>query len=242
MLKQILFYLTIILSNIVQCITGFAGTVLAMPFAVMTVGIATAKPIINCVGIAASVGVLLKHYRNVNKKEFLKIIAVMGAGMIAGLFVSGNILNNERLVHILLGSLVVAFAVYNAILFFLKVDKPIHPALAAVLLVLAGLIHGIFVCGGPLLVTYIASKIQDKQEFRATLSAVWIVLNSVILVSDVAEGRFTLQLMPMLAVSLVLLVGAVIAGEKIAKKMNKEVFMIVSYALMLISGASLIFT
>ena len=35
MLNEILFLVVIFLSNIIQCITGFAGTVLAMPFSVM---------------------------------------------------------------------------------------------------------------------------------------------------------------------------------------------------------------
>lgn len=240
MLKQLLFYLVVFLTNIVQCITGFAGTVLAMPFSVMLVGIATAKPILNILGIAASVGVLIKNYKYVDKKEFLKIVGVMGIGIIGGLFVSGDITKSERLVHILLGLVVIIFAVYNAILFFTKKEKEPNKYVSIIILIASGIIHGIFVCGGPLLVTYAASKMKDKQQFRATLSAVWIVLNSVILISNLHDGMITKQLLPQIAISLVILVGAVIIGEKIAKKMNKELFLILSYALMLISGASLI--
>ena len=239
-MKECLFYLVIFLSNIVQCITGFAGTVLAMPFSVMLVGISTAKPILNALGIAASIGVLIKNYKYVDKKEFLKIVCIMGAGMIGGLFVSGDITKSERLVHILLGVVVIIFAVYNAVLFFEKIEKEPNRVVALLFLVAAGVIHGIFVCGGPLLVSYAATKIKDKQRFRATLSAVWIVLNSVIMFSNIHDGMFTKTLLPQLAISLVLLVGAVVIGEKIAKKMKKEIFLILSYALMLISGVSLL--
>ena len=240
MIKEILFYIVIFLSNIIQCITGFAGTVLAMPFSVMLVGIGTAKPILNVLGIAASIGVLIKNYKDVDKKEFLKIVAVMGIGMVGGLFVSGDITKSERLVHILLGAVVIVFALYNAILHFSKTDKEPNKYLALLILVAAGIIHGVFVCGGPLLVTYAAARMKDKQQFRATLSAVWIVLNSIIMFSNIHDGMLTLKLLPQLGISLVLLAGAVIIGEKIARKMNKDVFMILSYALMLISGVSLI--
>ena len=36
-MKDILFYVVVFLTNIVQCITGFAGTVLAMPFSILLV-------------------------------------------------------------------------------------------------------------------------------------------------------------------------------------------------------------
>lgn len=240
MIKTVLFYLVVFLSNIIQCITGFAGTVLAMPFSVMLVGFESAKPILNVLGIAASIGVLIKNYKFIDKHEFIKIVSIMGVGIIGGMFISPYITTDPKLIHIVLGIIVIVFAVYNAILFFLKVEKEPNKILAILLLVAAGVVHGIFVCGGPLLVTYAAAKIKDKEKFRATLSAVWIVLNTVIMFSDIKQGYFTLKLLPMLAISIVMLIGAVIIGEKISKKMNKNVFMILSYILMLYSGISLI--
>lgn len=240
MLKTLLFFLVVLLSNIIQCITGFAGTVLAMPFSVMLVGFETAKPVLNVLGLAASVGVLIKNYKYVDKNEFLKIVGIMGVGIIAGMVAAPHITANDALVHIILGSIVIVFALYNAILFFAKIDKEPNKYLSVIILIAAGLVHGIFVCGGPLLVTYASAKIKDKEHFRATLSAVWIVLNTVIMFGDIRQGYFTLKLLPTLAVSLLLLVAAMFAGEKIAKKMNKNVFMILSYILMLYSGISLI--
>lgn len=240
MLNSVLFYLVVFLSNIIQCITGFAGTVLAMPFSVMLVGFDTAKPILNVLGIAASIGVVIKNYKHIDKHEFIKIVSIMGLGIIGGMFVSPYITADPKLIHIILGAIVIVFAAYNAVLFFLKVEKEPNKVLSVFLLLASGIVHGVFVCGGPLLVTYAAAKIKDKEKFRATLSAVWIVLNTVIMFSDIKQGYFTLKLLPMLAISIIMLIGAVILGEKIAKKMNKNVFMILSYILMLYSGISLI--
>lgn len=84
MINKIVFLIIVFLSNIIQCITGFAGTVLAMPFSVMTAGYTAAKPILNVLGIAASVYIVTKDYKYVNKREFAKITAVMLAGIAAG--------------------------------------------------------------------------------------------------------------------------------------------------------------
>ena len=48
-----------------------------------------------------------------------------------------------------------------------------------------------FVSGGALLVVYAAQVLKEKEEFRATLAPVWVVLNSILLVSQVRQGVFT---------------------------------------------------
>ena len=58
-LQGILFLVVVFLSNVIQCVTGFAGTVLAMPFSVILIGDSAAKAILNVLGAAASIGVLV---------------------------------------------------------------------------------------------------------------------------------------------------------------------------------------
>jgi len=125
-------------------------------------------------------------------------------------------------------------------LFFKKKEREPNKVLSYILLIGAGLIHGLFVCGGPLLVTYASTKIKDTRQFRATISAVWIVLNSIIMVIDIKDGYLTPQIIPNLTVCMVLLFVALIVGEKLARKLSKNAFMILSYILMFDSGISLL--
>ena len=240
MRNNIIFEIIVFLSNIVQCITGFAGTVLAMPFSVITVGYGVAKPILNVLGIAASVGVVASAYRSINKKEFLKIVCVMLAGIIAGMYLVTFFAGSEALLYKLLGGVVIAFALINGYQFLRKKEsKDMNGVWSFLLLAVAGVVHGMFVCGGPLLVTYASVKLKDTNEFRATLSAVWIVLNTVILFGDVRAGYFTGNVIILLAVSLAVLAAAVIIGNIISKRLSKNVFLCLTYVLMLISGVSL---
>ena len=241
MAQNLLFLLVVFLSNVVQCVTGFAGTVLAMPFSVLLVGTETARPVLNAVAIAASVGVLLKTHRSVNKREFLKILAITLPGMIAGSVLRGFLATNGVLFMRLLGGLVVAFAVVNFIGFLRK--KNIFGdgnAVGAGLLVLGGVAHGMFVCGGPLIVSYASVRLKDTNEFRSTLSAVWVVLNTLLLVSDAVSGSFTPDCIKLLGLSLVLLIFSIILGNKLAEKLSKNVFLVLTYVLMIISGAALL--
>lgn len=240
MLEKIIFEIIVFLSNIIQCITGFAGTVLAMPFSVMLVGYDTAKPILNILGIAASIGVLTAERKSLNKKEFLKIIAVMIFGIVAGMYLVSIFRGNPSVLYKLLGTVVIIFAVVNGIKLIRKKESGELNAVAAyAILIAAGVVHGMFVCGGPLLVTYASMKLRDTKEFRATLSAVWIVLNSVILLGDIGTGYFSGDVLMLTAISLFVLIGAVWLGNLISKKLSKNAFLALTYILMLISGISL---
>ncbi len=239
-LRDGLFLLVVFLSNIIQCVTGFAGTVLAMPFSVMLIGFTPAKAILNVLGAAASVGVVLGSRRHVNKKELVKILVFMLPGILAGFIFGRRLTAAPSLLYKLLGGIVIFFAVFNFIQLMRgkELRKPGKAAAAATLLA-AGTVHGFFVCGGPLLVTYAAGQMPDTEEFRSTLSCVWIVLNSLLVFSDLRVGAFDRPTLVLLALSLVILIGAVFLGNLIKKHLSKKVFLILSYVLMAISGVSL---
>lgn len=237
--REILFFVVVLLTNIIQCITGFAGTVLAMPFSLMLVGFDTAKPILNILGIVASIGVVATNRKGFNKKEFLKIIGIMLVGMALGFVITKTISINADVLYKILGCVVLAFVVIGIINSKAK-DKSIPNAIMLLVLICAGLVHGMFVCGGPLLVIYASDKLKDRQEFRVTVSSVWIVLNSIIMFSDIKAGYFNPRLFVLLGISVAILFLALWIGNLIFKKMNRKVFMIVTYVLMAISGISLL--
>lgn len=245
-IKSILFFIVVFISNVIQCITGFAGTVLAMPFSIMLIGFDTAKTILNVLGIVASIGVLAMNRKSFNKKEFAKITGIMLVGMIAGFVIVNSLSITADILYKVLGVTVIVFTIIGCVRTFgnkaddKDTDSKKTSALSYIILIISGIVHGMFVCGGPLLIVYASQKLKDKDEFRSTVSAVWIVLNSIIMFTDIKAGNFNADMMPMLAVSIVILFAAIWAGNKIAKHMNKKTFMIITYLLMAISAVSLI--
>ena len=77
-----LFLLVIFSTNLIQGITGFAGTVLAMPCAIMIYGIDIAKPSLTILALLAGALIAAKGYRSIAWKKFLKIIIVMFIGVL----------------------------------------------------------------------------------------------------------------------------------------------------------------
>ena len=245
--KDVLFVIIVFIANVIQSITGFAGTVLAMPFSIMLVGYNTAKPILNVLGIVISLGVIGLNHKALNKKEFVKIIAIMLVGMAAGIVITNQFSVSAALLYKLLGIIVLFFVcigVFNSFSEKYRNKKKERNEktnfLLYFVLVIAGIVHGMFVCGGPLLVVYASEKIKGRDEFRVTVSAVWAVLNTVILFGDIRAGYFNPKTLVLTGICIAVLFGALLVGNLIFKHINKKWFMIITYALMGISGISLL--
>lgn len=242
--NSLLFFLIVFLSNVIQCITGFAGTALAMPFSLMLVDFAVAKPILNVLGLVASFGVVLSNPKAINRHELCKILSVMLMGILAGLIVTNYVQLQAGALYKILGAVVLAFTAMGALNFFRSDGLPLKREKTGLesyfILAVAGVVHGMFVCGGPLLVVYATKTLKDKDEFRTTLSAVWIVLNFIIFISDLQSGYFVLSTNAMMTVSLAILLFAMLAGNFIASKLNKKFFMALTYVLMVASAILLL--
>lgn len=241
------FFIVVLATNIIQCITGFAGTVLAMPFSIMLVGFDVARPILNVLGIVASVIIVAQKRQFVNKKELLKITCIMLAGMVPGFLIINRFSVNSGVLYKTLGIIVIGFTALGIIRSrrqdknnVKKQKRLFNDIVMYGLLLLSGIVHGMFVCGGPLLVVYANDKLKDSDEFRSTVSAVWIVLNSINMFTDIGAGRFNGNTVILLLISTAVLFLAMLIGNLIYKHMNKKAFMVLTYTLMAISGVSLL--
>lgn len=241
-MEYVLFYLTILLTHIIQGITGFAGTLLAMPFSLRLVGVDVAVPVLNGLGIASGLYIFLGNRKHVVWKEVLRVLAVMIPFMLGGVFLRKLLEGQSRVLFLILGIIVLVLAlkgIYD--LFFAKEESSLPTAVRYGALVLAGVVHGMFVCGGPLLIIYIADRLPKKENFRATLSTIWMVLDGILLVTQLIAGDWSLPLLKTQLIALPVLVAAMIIGSILYKKMSQRLFMIITYILLLISGVSLFF-
>ena len=265
-MREFIFFIIILLANIIQGITGFAGTILAMPFSIMLVGYDTAKPVLNVLGLLSGIYVFAGNRRSVDWKELRKIVLVMAVGIFVGMGIKSLLTGREAVLYQALGIFVIVLAVrglYRRLILsrFSHRDGAIsngaeqavnrtesggeaggtlRKGLALALLGSAGIVHGIFVSGGPLLIGYLTGRIRDKTAFRATISTVWILLNTIILVGDIRSGLWTQDNLKALAIAGPFLLGGMFIGGKLYKVMSQNVFMILTYVLLLISGISLL--
>lgn len=235
MKNEILFYTVVFLSNIIQAITGFAGTMLAMPASMMLIGVEQAKVILNAMGFLSCLWIAIRNFSQINRKEFVKITGFMFVGMFVGM----EIFKIAPLAFLLTG-----YAVFIILIalkkLFIKKEFQIPSQMMIVVLFAAGIIHGMFISGGSLLVIYAVIALKDKAEFRATLSAVWVLLNGSLMVTQIQGGVFTADVIRMTVFCVVPLAIAIFVGNKIYHRINQKAFLNMTYILLLLSGILLI--
>lgn len=235
MWNEILFQIVLLISNTIQTITGFAGTLLAMPFSIKLVGIEEAKAVLNIFTMMACSVIAIQNYRYINYKVLLKMVAGMTVGMVFGIW-----LFEQLPLEILLNFYAVLVILVALKKMFVKKELTLPAWAMLFVLLAAGIIHGMFLSGGALLVIYAVSVLKDKNEFRATMSPVWVILNGFLIVSHYRAGYYTPQTLRAIAISVLPLAVSILLGNILYRKMNQQQFLKLTYVLLIIAGASLL--
>ena len=119
-------------------------------------------------------------------------------------------------------------------------EKPISGAASVTALLGAGVIHGIYAAGGPMLVYAIGREGLTKKVFRSTLSMVWILLNVILVTRFMLAGDYDREV----ALDILLLVPAVpfgvLLGEWVHHKVDERRFRMAVLALLIAAAISLI--
>lgn len=235
-MKDFLFLCVLFAANVIQAITGFAGTVLAMPPSMFLLGIENAKVILNMMALLSGLMIAGMSSHHINRRELVQICVFMAVGMEAGIQICKVVVSDQVLLCVY-GIMIILIAGKN-LLWHRETVLPRGVLLG--ILVLAGIIHGMFVSGGALLIVYATQVLKDKEEFRATIAPVWVVLNSILLVTQIQQGAFTGGNIRLILISVIPLFVATWLGKKLIKKVSQKVFLNLTYVLLLISGVSLV--
>lgn len=187
-------------------------------------------------------GYLATRHRGVIDLRWLwqRILPLMTVGLAIGVYVAARA--PELLLRRLLGVLVLIVAGRD-LLTLARAPTP-RPALPLPLrvfgLVGAGVMHGIFVTGGPLLVYVLSRSELGKSAFRSTLAVVWVILDVFLIATYVVGGRITTDTLFTAAPLVPLLIVAVMLGEWAHRQFDERRFRIVVMTMLLAIGVTLI--
>ena len=234
-MANIIFLVVLFLANAVQAITGFAGTVLAMPPSILLIGMDEAKVVLNAMAWLSGLIIAVQNCKDINFKELGKMIALMFIGMIIGMKVYEILPANQLL--IIYGVVVILIGLKDLCI---KKTFQLNKVICLLILLAAGVMHGMFVSGGALLVIYAVQALKDKNEFRATVAPIWVILNTFMMFSYMRGGLVSEASLQLIGVSIIPLFLAIWIGNKLQKKINQKVFLNLTYGLLMISGLSII--
>lgn len=249
--REILFLLIVFAANMIQAITGFAGTLLAMPPSMQLIGVDEAKSVLAILDQLSCLLIVLTGFRHINWKEFAKMAVLMVVGMFVGMKIF-EVFPVQQLLT-LYGVMILCIALWK--LFGAKLvkkrgvsqeqvcetasfgEKNTFRSIGMLLVILAaGVIHGMFVSGGALLVIYASTALKEKEEFRATMAMLWVTIGCYITGNQIYSGHFNSQVIFLCLAGLIPLFAGIFVGTKLVKRINQETFLKLTYVLLIISG------
>lgn len=168
---------------------GFGATVITVSAGQIFLPIDVILPAFVPLNLVLSAVLIARGLRDIDGALLLKrILPWMAIGMPIGMF--GFRAIDATLARRVFGGAVVLLAISEITrLWRGKEASPPPRGVAQILLAIAGILHGAFATGGPLVVYVLGKSAGDKAKMRATLSVLWLVLNVAVLVGFIADGR-----------------------------------------------------
>jgi uncharacterized protein len=229
----------ILLAYTLEAVTGFGSIVIALSLGALLLPIEQLLPVLVPLNIGMTGYLVWRHRAQIDRPLLLGTIL---PGMLVGTALGYLLLPylDAALLKRGFGVLILWFAGRELWRLRHAAALPVRPQWLTRLLTLgAGLSHGLFASGGPLLVYGLAGTARDKARFRATLVSVWFTLNSLLTAAFLVDGRLQPALPQVLIYAPLLLVGLWL-GERLHRRFDERHFRIAIYALLLVTGTLLL--
>ncbi|MDO9022208.1 MAG: sulfite exporter TauE/SafE family protein [Deltaproteobacteria bacterium] len=171
-----------------ESIVGFGATVLVLSLGTWVLPVTALLPAYIPVNMALSASIAWRDWRHVDGALLARrVLPMAGAGLLVGLSLYRYAARPE---------LQRAFGVMVVLIGLNELRKEIWaPASVAVgrargnaLLAAGGVVHGVFGTGGVLIVAALAGDRLEKRRMRATLAAMWLVMNTAMMVNFIGHG------------------------------------------------------
>lgn len=239
----LLLALLVFFANGVETIIGFGGTVLVIAPAAHVLPLDLLVPVLLPLNLILSMVIVWRHYEGIAARALWRqVFPVTMLGMPLG-FAALSTLPLDGLQKGL-GALVMIVALLELMRTRRRAAggprKPLPGWAAALWLFAGGLAQGAFLSGGPMVVYYANRNLGTKAEFRATLSALWMLLNYVLLMAHVAAGKIHQGTVMISGLLFLPLLAGLWLGERLHPRIDETVFRVVVLLLLLLAGLSIL--
>jgi uncharacterized protein len=231
--------LFILIAYTVEAITGFGSLVIGLSLGALLLPIPEIMPVLVPLNVLLSGYLAWRNRRHIQWAMLLRLILpLMLAGTVVGYLLRPWL--GDQLLQLCFGILVLWFASRELWRIAQRHIAQPHPAwMSRGLTVAAGLTHGLFASGGPLLVYALAGTTLDKARLRATMVSVWFSLNAGLTFLFLLDGTLTAQLHRTVWYLPLLVVGLGV-GEWLHHRLDEQRFRQCVYGLLVVTALALI--
>jgi len=241
-LAFLLFALVVVTAYTVQTATGFGAMLVCVTLGAQLIGLEEVIRLIVPLSFLQTGYIAIRHRDGIDWSLLLgRVVPLMGLGM-GGAFLLLTKVSGPWL-GLAFGLMVLGLSARDLHQLRAGSDalhRPVSKSASVAALLSAGLIHGIYASGGPMLVYAIGREGLTKKAFRSTLSMVWIILNVILVVRFLLAGDYDRKV----ALDILLLVPAVpfgiVVGEWVHHKVDERSFKMAVLLLLIAAAISLI--
>ena len=241
--KFIILLAVVLVANVVEAVTGFGSTIIAVTIGANFYEIGFLLPVLVPANLVMSTYIVVRHRRHVNREVlFRTILPLVAVGTALGMV--GFYVLNSNIMKIGFGVFVLLFSTYQVIRTVRTPEgveqPPLSKAQAAAWLIAGGVMQGLYASGGPMVVFFASRVLRDKGSFRATLSSLWLTVNVLMTISYMVKGKMTAETLRATALVIPVIICGIIIGEILHKWIPERAFRIVVFALLVAAGAALL--
>ncbi len=232
------------LAFVSETVVGFGATLFAVTIAGFVLPLPELLPIVVPVNVALSAYITARHLRHISLGYLLQsVVPPLLIGVPVGFSIFA--LRDASFLQVGFGLFVAAIAAFELRLGSARrdgdhdADRSLGTAGRLAILGVAGVVHGLFASGGPLVVYVVARDRLDKHRLRATLAALWLGTNIAMVIGYWIAGkisRSTVMAWPLLIPALI---AGILAGEWIHARVDQHRFERAVFVLLGLAGLAL---
>jgi uncharacterized membrane protein YfcA len=227
----------------VEAVTGFGGTVVALSLGARWFGIEELLAWFLPLNLGLSLSLALRGRTAIAWHALgTAILPMMLTGLAGGTALAWVVdADGARalfagLVIVVAAAEIVAFAKSDAA----DAITSLPPLVQRLMLLAAGVIHGLFATGGPLAVAVIGRNLTSKAALRATLAVMWLVLNVIVLARLSVRGHVDASSLGTSACLAPALAGGLVLGDLVHARVSERAFRGAVAGLLLVVGVLLL--
>ena len=221
----------------IKGLCGFANTLVftsILAFGTTNINI---SPVELILGYPTNLILTWKNRNKLNKAIFIPLSILVLIGSIIGAVLLKKV--NPGYIKIVFGIIVVLIGTEILLREFNKLQLKESKIFLGVIGVLSGVLCGLFGIGA-LLAAYIGRVSNNSEEFKANISAVFIVENSFRIILYIVLGIFTLSGIKQAIILFPFMLIGLFLGIKSSKILNEKTVKILVIVLLIISGVMMV--
>jgi uncharacterized protein len=212
----VLFFATFIRSAL-----GFGEALVAVPLLALLLPVQEAVPLAVLLSITVALAVVIQDWRHVHVRSAGWLVVSTLFGIPLGLLMLKTV--SESIVKSVLGSVIIAFALYSLAGRKPKLDGD---RLAPIFGFAAGILGGAYGMNGPPLVIYGILRRWQPAQFRATLQGYFLIASMVGMAGYAVTGLWTRTVSKYFALSFPLAIFAIYLGHVLHRRMSSARFLL----------------